>query len=149
VTLTPRVGQRLSSADMQALTNCKGLYTAGPSATSTSSTWATFGSTVTFVKVDADSQVLADMYVSGWANTASCFGDIGLRFGSSAYDFPVTYISLGYVSTHRSFSGHQLLGGIPSGSYTVSMLIRRTSGTGTITLDSNDTLSYTIWECRE
>lgn len=145
------VGQEFLPNHLNALANCA-CVNMHPSITATtnSSSFADTASTssVSFTKVDADSRLRVDFHAS-CSVTGSVPSSAEFAVRINGVDYAIVKNTISVAALRKTFSGIQLIGSIAAGTYTVQGRWRRASGSGTLAMDPNDTLSFTISEVQE
>jgi hypothetical protein len=102
------------------------------------------GSMSNFVKRFSDTRLAVFMAVSSYATTAGLGAKFGVRINGVDYDVA--------RRTHNALSDHQFCMGtvdipaIAAGTYTVQGRMTRTSGTGTLNIDTGDDFSLRVTE---
>lgn len=142
-------GQELLSAHVNALASCSGVNVS-PSGTTTSSSFANIGgsTSVSFTKVDASSRLRVDLHVSCFVTgSVPDVAEFGVLINGT--DYAIMKGTISAASIHKTFSGIRLIGGIAAGTYTVQARWRRVSGSGTVTGDGDDRLSFAVMEVQE
>jgi hypothetical protein len=82
--------------------------------------------------------------MSGFPNTSASTFTVGINIGGTDYD--VINFQPNPASTRSWFVGFRAITGVGVGSYTPKLRLKRTAGTGTLTLDTNDNASFVIGE---
>lgn len=142
----PRAGKPLTS-HMMYLANNSTVATAfsGLSASSASSSYTNIGLSVTFEKVYDETDLIVEIHADCTVNaTVQTLGMFGVHINSINHDVvPVIHdVASGNVHTHGSESVHNL----PAGSYVGLVRLKRTGGSGTLTLGSNSYASIKVRE---
>lgn len=146
-----RAGTPLKAGPLNAVNNhtIHSVYGTG-AFTSTSTSFATFssGGSFSFEKLYTATALEVRLYVGCWCNGAAPIsGEFGIRINS--VDATLARIDHPDASSHRFGGGYGRVHGIPAGSYTVSVIGRRISGSGTLTVDSIDPVQCRIAEIQE
>lgn len=128
-----------------------GINTPGPAGGlgTTSATFVNMGAALTFsfTKKFTDTRVYAQLDGVGYSTVAGSKGQYGCSIGSIG-DFALEAFFFNEANTHRAWSGFNIIaaGSVPAGTYTILGRFRRILGTGTITIDDNDTFSLELRE---
>lgn len=102
----------------------------------------------TFVKARSGTRVRFDLRISGYVATTATKTGWGVRINvvsgpGSTQDVDVVSMTVNPISTHTAQSGIAWITGLPAGSYTFTVLVRRPLGTGgTNNQDANDFIVY-------
>lgn len=100
----------------------------------------------TFTKQWDDTRIRTTAHIGSWASVATD------SYAQFAIDFDGTFqqeicgTTHNTINEHRIASGLRWRSGLAAGTYTVSVLWKRLTGTATITLDSNDNISVMVTE---
>lgn len=145
-------GEELLPARLNALPNCKGVWlNPSGSSTTTSSSFADTASTssVSFTKVDDQSRLRVDFHATCYV-TGSVPDEVEFAVRFNSVDYLIAEGRLETASVHKQFSGVRIITvNAAAGTYTVQGRWRRSSGSGTITMDTNDFLSFAVSEAQE
>ncbi len=92
-----------------------------------------------------DSDLIVQVCVSGYVSVAATVVKIGLRVNGVDYD--VSIMPINAANSHAPWpTGSVRITNLPNNVYTLQLRALKVSGTGTITIDNNDTVSMTIQE---
>lgn len=144
------VGKEFLPAHFSALTNSVGVNMQFPgSSTTTSSSFAdtATGSSVSFTKVDGASRIRVDFHATCYVTAFSGVVEFAVRINGT--DYAVVKMNVQTTSVHKQLSGVAVISSIGAGTYTVQGRWRRVSGSGTVTVDANDWLSFAVAEIQE
>ena len=105
------------------------------------------GASKNFTKIGgvADSDLVVTVSASCYVSVASTGVKVGLNINAS--DVDATTMVINPTLTHSPLpTGAVRISGLPAGPYTLKLRALRSSGTGTITMDSGDTATMIIQE---
>lgn len=89
--------------------------------------------------------ILMHVGVSGFSTVGSTGVKIGVNVNGVDYD--VTFMLINTANNHAPLpTGGVRITGLPAAPYNIKLRALRTTGTGTITIDVNDTISWVIQE---
>lgn len=109
------------------------------------------GARLDFVKRFESTRVRVDAAVGSFVttnpNTKPRFGfDFINMSGGASVRVDMMEQTINPVSTHTTIAGHALFSGIGAGTYDVQLLWLRVSGTGTLNINADDWVSFTVEE---
>jgi hypothetical protein len=116
--------------------------------TTVSATFATFTNSPSFpfVKRWENTRTRLSAMLSMYVTTAAAEVVAGIRFtpatGGADSEHHIVRFTLNVVSDHYTVAGEKRISGLPAGAYTAYPVWARWSGTGTLTVDDRDWLSY-------
>lgn len=144
-------GQRLNAAHLAALANEEIKQLSPGALNTTSATYVDItGASVSFTKIFAVTRVRFTLHLTHWVSAAiPTTADFAMRINAVDYPIALTYRN-DTIGNHQAASGIAVVpGGLAAGAYTVQARWKRSAGTGTVQLDSNDRISFSVREIRE
>lgn len=147
--LIPRVGADVNTLHLNIANSIEGVNDASISGTSTSTSWSTISgfTTVSFTKLHLDTLLVVGMHLTCWINgSVTTVAGFGVQVNS--VDYLIAQGKISTASSHIQVSGTEKLhdAALPAGTYTITPRMCRLSGSGTVTLDSNDHGSFWVRE---
>jgi len=117
-----------------------------PTRVTTSSSYVNFPDTssVTFTKLRSDTDLVLSMWGSSYVSVTSTSTDLALQINGT--DHQVAYLFHNTINEHASCNGINSVTGLAAGTYVVQLRWRRFSGTGTVSCDGADPISWTVTE---
>lgn len=146
--LIPRVGHPVNSLHLNIINSIEGSADGTISGTATSTTWQTITNwaSQSVWKLHSDTIFVASLHVTCWIN-GSVPTTAGFGLSINGVDNLVARGRFITASSHRQVTGLAVpIHDVPAGQYTVNARMCRLSGSGTVTIDSND---YGSWSLRE
>lgn len=100
-----------------------------------------------FTKHSGKTRVRVDLAMTAYSTVASTAMRVGLQLvGGTNPSVDVANFFFNAANTHAPGVGHSMILNVATGSYTLRPIWLRVSGTGVLTTDSGDYLSYTVQE---
>lgn len=91
------------------------------------------------------SDVIVTATLSGQSSATNTGVKIGVNINGT--DTDVILFAFSSANVHHTLpTGYARISGLAAGTYTVKLRAKRTSGTGTFTIDANDTVSFRVEE---
>jgi hypothetical protein len=141
ITFATALGQKLANIGVMWASGTASL------AASTSTSYVDVSGTSTSWTKTGDSSssnVLVVLLMSAWTSVAATIPAFGVRLGGVDYDLVAKTIN--EASSHNTLTAVRTLTGIAAGSYSPNLRFKRNSGTGAVTIDTGDTVSYLLLE---
>lgn len=127
------------------LSNCDGINETFGAATTTSASYADMNSSaLSFEKVSSASRLRVDMSLALFSTIASTKAQFGVSIAGTDYD--VCNIFISPANSIMSTSGTAFIDGIDAGSLTIQPRWLRSSGTGTLTTTSAESITMAVCE---
>lgn len=143
-------GQKLRASRLRTIENTDifntiGGGTIGGTASATYVDVAGASKSITKVAASADSDLIVLLSVSCFVSVAGTVVRFGVRV--NGVDIDMTQMPVNAAAAHTPLPmGATRITGLAAGAYTVQVRVLRVSGTGTITVDVNDTVSLYLEE---
>lgn len=135
----------ISQAGANPMPNTDGLNTSFGSATTTSASYSDMSlPPLSFIKRSDASRLRIDMSLALFSTVASTKAQFGVSINGTDYDVCNIFISTANAVTPTS--GTVFISGIDSGSYDIQPRWLRTSGTGTLTTSSAESITLAVME---
>lgn len=99
---------------------------------------------VTFTKRREGSDLVVQMYTTWYTTAVTTSAEFGVNINGVDYAIMGRFVNP--ANTHELASGVNVISGIPAGTHAAFLMWRRTSGAGTLTQDTADTISCFITE---
>lgn len=138
----------VSSSNTTSVSGASGVNGYTGNDTTSSAGFSTLGtSTAPFVKRLAGTKVKIEFAASCYSTVASTAVEYAVRITGPVTLTAVTSgLFINNINEHLFAAGTALLTGAPAGSYVADPLWRRVSGTGVLTTDAGDWISYVLTE---
>ncbi len=143
------VGQKLRASRLSEVANSDIFNSIGGCTLSTTS--ASYvditNATKSFTKIGsaADSDLIVTASLSGYVTVTGTDFKVGVNVNSVDYD--IIKLAFNTANTHTALpTGAVRITGLAAGTYTVKLRAQRPAGTGTLTMDSGDSVSMVIHE---
>lgn len=104
------------------------------------------GASVSWTKIGSSSQSSIIFQASASCKTSVANDTVDIFVNINGVDTAVTYKSLNTTNHETLPTGWVEIAGVPAGTYTVKLRSNRGFGSGTITIDASDTVSFRIEE---
>lgn len=147
--MAPTAGQKLRASRLGAMANADVFSSLGGcSLSTTSGTYVDVTSaSKSFAKIAAaaDSDLIVQVSLACYATVAPTVVKIGVNV--NGVDTDVSLMPINTANAHTALpTGAARITGLAAGTYTVKVRALRVSGTGTVTIDTNDTVTMVIQE---
>lgn len=142
-------GQKLRASRVRMLANEDIFSSIGASSLSTTSGTYTdiTGATKSFTKIGdaSESDLIIDVSLSGFVTSTGTGFKVGVNINGTTYD--ATSLLFNTANAHAALpTGSVRVNGLPAGTYTVKLRALRTTGAGTLSIDSSDTVTFKMKE---